>query len=134
LKFLPQGTTRRLGDYPDDYPASAMLSKEVTGSSLTGNRIREENAFRAAPQGKLPSSISCLRIFGLRLHTYRFIYNEMIRMKRLIETLYQMVNRFMSGSFRCNRLVAIIVSKKMKRYLDEQKFPLYYNDMFISQL
>ena len=45
-----------------------------------------------------------------------------------------MVKRFIPGSFRCNQPVVIIVSTIMKRYLDKPEIPLYYNDIFISQL
>ena len=45
-----------------------------------------------------------------------------------------MVKRFIPGNFRCNRPVAGIISKTMKRYLDKLEIPLYYNDIFISQL
>lgn len=45
-----------------------------------------------------------------------------------------MLKRFMPGSFCCNWPVAVIISKTMKRYLDKQEIPLYYNDIFISQL
>ena len=67
-------------------------------------------------------------------HTYHFILDETIRMKRLIKTLFQMVKRSIPGSFRCNQLAVIIVSIIMKRYLDNIKIPLYYNDIFISQI
>ena len=43
------------------------------------------------------------------LHTYRFIFGETIEAKWLIKTLYQMVKRFMPGSFRCNRPLAFII-------------------------
>jgi len=43
-----------------------------------------------------------------------------------------MVKRFIPESFHCNRPVATIISKTMKRYLDKLKIPLYYNDIFIS--
>ena len=68
------------------------------------------------------------------IYAYHFIIDETIEAKRLINTLYQMVNRFMPGSFRCNQPMAIIISKSMKRYLDNLEIPLYYNDIFISQL
>ena len=45
-----------------------------------------------------------------------------------------MVKRFTLGSFRRERPVAAIISKTMKQYLDKLEIPLYYNDIFISQL
>ena len=45
-----------------------------------------------------------------------------------------MVKHFMPGSFRFNQVVATIISKTMKRYLDELETPLYYRYIFISQL
>jgi len=45
-----------------------------------------------------------------------------------------MVKRFIPGTFRCNRPVEAIISKTMKRYLDKLEIPLYYKNIFISQL
>ena len=45
-----------------------------------------------------------------------------------------MVKRFMPGTSRCKRAVEAIISKTMKRYLDKLEIPLYYKDIFISQL
>jgi hypothetical protein len=45
-----------------------------------------------------------------------------------------MVNYFMPGSFRFKRSFPDIISKNMKRYLDKAEMPLYYKDIFISQL
>ena len=46
--------------------------------------------------------------------------------------LYELVNRFKPGIFRCNRPMTIIVSKSMKRYLSNPEIPIYYNDIIIS--
>ena len=48
--------------------------------------------------------------------------DETMGTKRLIKTLFQMVKRFIPGSFRCNQPVVIIVSIIMKRYLDKKEF------------
>jgi hypothetical protein len=45
-----------------------------------------------------------------------------------------MVKRFIPGTFRCKRPVEAIISKTMKRYLDKLEIPLYYKNIFISQL
>ena len=45
-----------------------------------------------------------------------------------------MVKHFTPGSFRFKRPVAEIISKTMKRYLDKLEIPLYYKNIFISQL
>jgi hypothetical protein len=44
-----------------------------------------------------------------------------------------MVKRFIPASFRCNRPVADIISKTMKRYFNKLEIPMYYMDIFISQ-
>ena len=58
-----------------------------------------------------------------------FIFDETIGMKWLIKTLYQMVNRFIPKIFRCNRPLEIVISKRMKRYLDKTEIPFYYKDI-----
>jgi len=84
---------------------------------------------------KQPKGYSFEKVFSwpVSRHTYHFIPDETMGTKRLIEKLFQMIKRFRPGSFRCNQPV-IIVSIIMKRYLDKPEIPLYYNDIFISQL
>jgi len=69
-----------------------------------------------------------------RLHTYRFILDETIGAKQLIKTLYQLVKRFIQGSFRYNLSMAAIISKTMKRCLDKLEIPLYYNNIYVNIL
>jgi hypothetical protein len=61
------------------------------------------------------------------------IFDETLEAKRLIKTLYQVVNRFIARIFRCNRRTVAIISRSMKRYLDKMEIPFYYNDIIISQ-
>ena len=56
--------------------------------------------------GLFPSSVSRL--------AYHFILDETMGTKRLIKTLFQMVKRFIAGSFRCNQPVVIIVSESVE--------------------
>jgi len=44
-----------------------------------------------------------------------------------------MVNLSTPDGFRCNRLRVVIISKRMKRYLDKMEIPFYYSDIIISK-
>jgi hypothetical protein len=76
----------------------------------------DRQELRERPDGTLHDSSQVAQV-SPSIHAYHFIIDETIEAKRLIKKLYQVVNLFMAGSFRCNLPMANIISKSMKRYL-----------------